>query len=122
VHHQRRRVFAAGNGNTLTLIEFPFRFILVVTRLMYLAEGTCAENNSGWQAMGVWQVPGEVRAPTTLSVNESRARRGELTDIYLTFQIRGLAGSSVVNILLMTFWTDAMRVISLRTSIMCSIW
>ncbi len=49
---------AVGNGNTLTLtIPVSFGAGFKGNRILYLAARDVAENNSGWQARGVWLVP-----------------------------------------------------------------
>lgn len=58
---------AAGSGQTLTLtLNVAFSAGFAGTRIIYLAARDAAGNNSGWQRLGVWSVPGA--APGSLAV------------------------------------------------------
>jgi len=56
----------SGSGNTLTLtLSLSFSSSFAGNQIVYLAARDVAQNNSGWQAWGVWQVPGASPATTT---------------------------------------------------------
>jgi len=51
-------VSATGNGTTLTLgLNVTFKAVFGGNKVIYLAATDEAQNNSNWQALGVWQVP-----------------------------------------------------------------
>lgn len=52
-----RLLSAKGDGNTLTLaVNVSFRAAFAGKKNIYLAERDNAQNNSGWQALGTWEV------------------------------------------------------------------
>jgi len=52
-----RLVSSAGEGNLLTLtLNVTFRASFAGSKTIYLASRDNAENNSGWQALGTWEV------------------------------------------------------------------
>src|SRR5262249_25791868 len=53
-------------------------------KVIYMAAGDISGNNSGWQTLGVWQVPGQV-ASTTTSVMGMNPPRGSGTGTSFTF-------------------------------------
>ena len=60
---------AAGNGNLLTLtLNVTFNASFGGNKILYLAARDVAQNNSGWQAVGVWQVPGAAQTTATAVV------------------------------------------------------
>jgi len=59
---------AAGSGNTLTLtLNMSFSASFAGNKVIYLAARDLQANNSGWQALGTWNVPGVT--PSGPSVN-----------------------------------------------------
>jgi len=96
---------AAGNGNTLTLtLNITFSGSFSGNKVMYLAQGR------GGKQLGMaghGRLASSRRSPghdDGCRWNESRARRGELTDIYLyLLRYEGLAGSRCGHILLNDF-------------------
>lgn len=67
---------ASGSGNTLTLtLNIGFKSAYAGTKIIYLAARDLAENNSGWQRLGVWTVPGA--APTSPRRGRDDAAAGQ---------------------------------------------
>jgi hypothetical protein len=74
---------------------------------MYLAARDVAENNSGWQRLGVWKVPGGSQTTTTAVVGMNPAR-GSGTGGTFTFTFTDTKGANdlgVMNILV-NDWLD----------------
>ncbi|MEO8026645.1 MAG: BACON domain-containing carbohydrate-binding protein [Bryobacteraceae bacterium] len=92
-----------GTGNTLTLaLDITFAAGFAGNKITYLAARDVAENNSGWQALGTWQVPGSGPAITTSLSGLSPRRGAGLTQTF-TFTINDTAGwqdLGVVNVLI----------------------
>ncbi len=93
-----------GNGNTLTLtLAVTFKSGFAGNQVFYMAARSNSQN-SGWQAMGTWTVPG---APTTGPAvgGVNPARSSALSQIYsLSFSdTNGFADLAVVNVLINNF-------------------
>jgi hypothetical protein len=93
---------ASGSGDTLTLtLNLSFSAGFAGQKLIYTAARTQAEANSGWHALGAWNVPG---APfTSPSVTSLTPARGSgLSQVFsLTFTDNlGWQNLNVVNILI----------------------
>ncbi|MEZ5404530.1 MAG: hypothetical protein R2729_32930 [Bryobacteraceae bacterium] len=96
-----------ANGHFLILtLNVTFSADLAGNRVMYLAARDLAENNSGWQALGVWQVPGSP-AGVIAAVSASPARgTGSSQSNLATFTFSDTKGSGdigVINILVNDF-------------------
>jgi hypothetical protein len=91
---------ASGNGNTLTLtLNLSFIAAFAGNKIVYTAARDVSGGNSGWQALGVWQVPGFSTFPAANSVT---LPRGTGTAASLTFQFSDTKGAQdlgVVNVL-----------------------
>jgi len=63
-----------GSGNTMTLtLNLSFAAGFAGRQLIYTAAGTQSFANSGWHALGVWQVPpGAAASPSVTSVTPTR--------------------------------------------------
>ena len=99
---------ATGSGNTLTLtLNIGFKPAYAGTKIIYLAARDLAENNSGWQRLGVWTVPGA--ASTSPAVAGMTPQRGSgAGPATFTFQFTdndGWQDLGVVNILV-NDWLD----------------
>jgi hypothetical protein len=98
-------VSASGNGNTLALtLNVTFRGTFAGNRLVYLAARDQAGNSSGWQPLGVWQVPfipsGTIAA-ATLSPSTGSATAGTANTFTLTLtDINGATDLGIVNLLI----------------------
>src|SRR5205823_3589833 len=67
----------SGVGNTLTLtLNVTFKSGLAGNRIVYMAARDQAQNNSGWQAYGVWQIPGAAAAVITATSASPPHRSG----------------------------------------------
>ncbi|SPF53066.1 NHL repeat containing protein (modular protein) [Candidatus Sulfopaludibacter sp. SbA4] len=98
-------VLAAGSGTTLSLtLNITFQPAFGGNRIVYLAARDAAQNNSGWQAMGVWQVPwtpaGTIAAAGATPAHASTVS-GTPQTIALTFtDSKGAADIGIVNLLI----------------------
>jgi hypothetical protein len=74
---------------------------------MYLAARDSVENNSGWQRMGVWQVPGAAQTTTT-AVTGMNPARGNGTGGTLTFTFTDTMGANDLGVMnvLVNDWLD----------------
>lgn len=97
-----------GSGNLLTLVlNLNFNIGFRGRKLIYLAARDVSENNSGWQPMGVWTVPGQVPTTTTAvnSLTPARGSGGIGTSQLFTFSVsdsRGFPNIGVVNVVVNT--------------------
>ncbi len=92
-----------ASGATLTLaLTMGFTTAFAGNKVVYMAAGDVSANNSGWQALGVWQVPGASSATTTSVVGMSPARGNGLTQTTFAFTFsdtKGVQDLGVQNIL-----------------------
>ena len=93
----------SGSGNVLTLnLLINFSTSFSGSKIMHLAseDRDSYNNNSGWQRMGVWQVPPNVQSPVAvvgMSPTRSVGLGGQTT---FTFSdTNGLVNLSVINVL-----------------------
>jgi hypothetical protein len=72
------------------------------TKILYLAARDLAENNSGWQRLGVWNVPGAPpTSPAVVGMGRERGSGAGPTSVTFQFSdIDGYADLGVLNILL----------------------
>jgi hypothetical protein len=91
-----------GNGNTLVLnLDIGFHAMFAGNKVIYLSAGDVAGHNSGWEALGVWQVPGAVE--TTTTAMRMNPAQGSGTDQSYTFTFSdalGIQNLGVANILI----------------------
>lgn len=91
------------SGNTLTLaLTVAFTTAFAGNKVIYMAARDSSENNSGWQALGAWQVPGGSSTTTTSVVGMSPARGSGLAQNTFTFNFsdtKGFQDLGVENIL-----------------------
>ncbi|MDP2996484.1 MAG: hypothetical protein Q8N47_03280 [Bryobacterales bacterium] len=99
---------ASGIGNTLTLaLNMTFPTLFAGTRIVYVAARDALENNSGWQRMGVWKVPGATQTTTTAVAGMNPARGAGIAKAF-TFTFTDTKGANdlgVMNILV-NDWLD----------------
>jgi len=99
---------AAGSGSTLTLtLNISYTAGFGGNKLVYLAARDLEGGNSGWQALGVWQVP-FTPAGTIAVVSLTPARAASASGTPLTFiatltDAKGTADFGVVNLLANNF-------------------
>jgi len=92
-----------GTGNNLTLtLAISFKTAFNGNRVIYAAARDNEGNNSGWQAVGTWNVPGGT-APTGPSVVSTSPASGGGSNKTFTFTFtdtKGASDISVVNVLI----------------------
>jgi hypothetical protein len=96
-------VSAASTTLSLTL-NFALNASFSGNKVMYLAARDVIENNSDWQAMGTWQVPGG--SPAVITVANMAPGRGSGASQTFTFNFtdtNGFANLGVMNILVNNF-------------------
>ena len=95
---------AARNGNQLTLmLTIGFNTSFAGNKVVYLAARDVAENNSGWQPLGVWQVPaGSSTSPVAVGgMSPAQGSGHSPTAFTFTFSdTNGFADLGVENILI----------------------
>ncbi len=99
---------ASGSGNTLTLtLNMSFAPGYAGTKIIYMAARDTAGNNSGWQRMGVWTVPGgPVTSPAVVGMTPQRGSgAGPTTFAFQFSDTDGWQDLGVVNILV-NDWLD----------------
>jgi hypothetical protein len=91
----------SGAGNTLTLtLSITFASGFAGNQIVYTAARNSSTGNSGWQALGTWNVPGS--APTGPAVSGVTPARSATTGQTYTFtytDTNGFADLAVVNVL-----------------------
>jgi len=98
----------ATSGNTLAL-TLTLRFTnasFAGNKVIYMAAGNMAGNNSGWQAMGVWQVTGGTQSTTTAVVWMNPAQGSGTSQTVFNFNFsdtQGFQDLGVENILVNDF-------------------
>lgn len=93
---------ATGSGTTLTLtLNIAFSSSFAGNRIMYLAARDAAENNSGWVAGGVWNVPGLPATSPAVGTVTPASGAGRAQTFSFTFSdANGWQNLGVVNILI----------------------
>jgi probable HAF family extracellular repeat protein len=92
----------AGSGNSLTVtVSFTFTSTFAGNKVIYTAARDLAQRNSGWQALGSWQIPGAAASGPISAVSVAPA--SGLSTPYFTFTFsdtKGWQDLGVVNILI----------------------
>jgi hypothetical protein len=101
-------VSATGSGATLTLtLNVTFKPAFGGNKIVYLAARDSAQNNTGWQALGVWQVPFTPSGTISVgSLNPARGAGASGTAQAFTLTLadsRGAADIGIVNLLVNNF-------------------
>jgi len=95
---------ASGNGNTLTLtLNLSFNAAFAGNKIVYLAARDLEGGNSGWQALGVWQVPSFATFPSAAGVNPARGAGSSATLTFTFNDTKGVQDLGVVNVLINNF-------------------
>jgi hypothetical protein len=98
---------AVGSGNTLTLVlTVTFQPAFGGNKIAYLAARDQGTGNSGWQALGVWQVPFTAGTISMAGVTPARATGAAGTSQQYTIVVTDTKGGSdlgVVNVLVNNF-------------------
>ncbi len=89
-----------SNGNTLTLtLAVTFKSTFAGNQVFYMAARSNTQN-SGWQAMGTWAVPGPPpTGPAVGAVNPARSSTLSQTYTFTFTDTNGFADLAVVNVL-----------------------
>jgi hypothetical protein len=97
----------SGSSNNLVLtLSILFSTAFTGNKVIYMAAGDVSQNNSGWRARGVWNVPGAVQATTASVVGMAPATGNGLGPTPLTFTFsdtKGFQDLGIVNILINNF-------------------
>ena len=95
---------ASGSGNVLTLtLNVMFLESSPGNKIVYLAARDLQGGNSGWQALGVWTMPGFPKNPAVAQFNPPRSAAPAGTPQNFTFLFEDSKGSGdlgVVNVLI----------------------
>ena len=93
---------AAGAGDSLLLtLNMSFSPAFGGNKVVYLAAGDLAGGNSGWQALGTWNVPGAASTPTAaVNLEPARGAGAGGTFTFTFSDSRGWQDLGVVNILI----------------------
>ena len=93
-----------SNGNTLTLtLAVTFQSAFAGNQVFYMAARSNSQN-SGWQAMGTWTVPGAAPiGPAVGGVNPARSSALSQTYSFTFSDTNGYADLAVVNVLINNF-------------------
>jgi len=97
-------VSAVGSGNNLTLtLTIAWAASFAGDKIIQVAAGDVAQNNSGWQPLAVWRVPGAAQTTTTAVVGMTPNQGSGLGPALFTFNFsdtKGFADLGVENILI----------------------
>jgi len=95
---------ASPNGNNLVLtVNLTFTAAFAGNKIMYMAARDLQGNNSGWQALGVWQVPGFSTFPSAVSVSPASSLGSSQTFKFTFSDNLGAQNLGVVNVLINNF-------------------
>jgi len=95
---------AAGSGNTLTLtVNLSFAAGFAGNKVTYMAARDLQGGNSGWQALGVWNVPGASTFPAVGGVNPARGTGSAQTFTFTFGDTKGAPDLGVLNVLINNF-------------------
>ena len=83
--------------------SLSFSALFAGNKIIYMAARDLQGGNSGWQALGVWAVPGSNTFPSAISVSPGRTT-GSTQTLTLTFSdTKGAQDLGVVNVLINNF-------------------
>jgi len=92
---------AAGLGNTLTLtLSLTFTASFSGNKIVYMAARDIAQNNSGWQALGTWQVPGGAASALTAGVAPASGNGSSVALTFTFTDAKGWQDLGIVDILI----------------------
>ncbi len=90
-----------GSGTSLTLnLSMTFTAGFAGNKIIYLAARDIVLNNSGWQALGAWGVPGANTFPAVVGVNPARGSGSSQAFTFTFNDTKGFQDLGVVNILI----------------------
>ena len=95
----------SGSGTTLTLtLAMTFTSSFAGNKVVYMAAADTGTNNSGWQALGTWAVPGTApTGPSVVSVTPGHSTLAGQTYTFTFADTKGFADLSVLNVLINNF-------------------
>ena len=93
---------AAGSGNTLTLtLDMSFSASFAGNKVIYLAARDLQGNNSGWQALGTWDVPGVTPSgPSVKGMSPANTNGLSQTYVFTFNDTNGWQDIAVANVLI----------------------
>ena len=96
---------AIGSGNTLVLnLNIGYQSSFAGNRITYVAARDMAEHNSGWHAMGVWNVPGgTTTSPAVVGMSPARGSGSSQTFSFTFTDNDGWRDLGVLNVLINKF-------------------
>ena len=95
---------ANGSGTTLTLtLNLSFTSTFAGNKVIYMAAGDTAGNNSGWQALGTFGVPGASTFPAVGGVTPPRGNGRSQTFVFTFSDTKGFQDLGVENVLINNF-------------------
>ncbi|HYW47208.1 MAG TPA: hypothetical protein VE959_30355 [Bryobacteraceae bacterium] len=91
-----------GSGNIMTLtLNLSFALGFAGNKVTWLAARDVAQTNSGWQAMGVWQVPGgAATSPAVVGVTPARGSGSSQGFTFTFTDAKGWQDIGIVNVLI----------------------
>jgi hypothetical protein len=95
----------SGSGNTLTLaLVITFKPAFAGNKVMYTAAQDNSPANSGWQPLGVWNVPGSVGSgPAVGGMSPAHSSSANQTYTFTFTDTNGFADLSVLDVLINNF-------------------
>jgi len=92
----------SGSGNTLTLtLAITFNASFAGNKVIYMAAQDNVPTNSGWQTIGVWNVPGPVPpGPSVGGVSPGNGNSATQTYTFTFNNTNGFADLAVMNVLI----------------------
>jgi hypothetical protein len=94
---------ASGTGNVLTLAVNLTFANYAGNKIVYTAARDLHGGNSGWQALGVWNVPGVSTFPSAVSVGPAQGSGASQTFTFTFSDTKGAQDLGVVNVLMNNF-------------------
>lgn len=92
----------SNNGNTLTLtLAMTFSGTFSGNKIIYMSEQDTTPNNSGWQTMGTWGVPGgSITGPAVSGVSPAQSSSSTQTFTFTITDTNGWQDLTVLNVLI----------------------
>jgi len=95
---------ASGSGNVLTLtLNITFTNSFAGNKVIYMAARDQQNNNSGWQALGAWSVPGASTFPLVTGVSPAHSSGSSATFVFTYNDTKGFQDLGVLNVLINNF-------------------
>jgi hypothetical protein len=91
--------FNPSANNLVGSLTFNFTSKFAGNKIVYMAARDLQGGNSGWQALGVWQVPGFNTFPAAVSVNQPHTSGSSQTLTFTFNDSKGVQDLGVLNVL-----------------------